>query len=140
MALEIKQSLRLSQQLVMTPQLQQAIKLLQLNRLELVDVITSELMENPLLEEVAETLENPEGLSENATDQERAEANADTASLAEPEMPEQTAKEATKLILALKPTQEDLCEVIFEQDNLKTEFEKRIYNLQAQVAELKSKT
>ncbi len=52
---------------------------------------------------------------------------------------EQTAKEATKLILALKPTKEDLCEVIFEQDNLKTEFEKRIYNLQAQVAELKSK-
>jgi len=52
---------------------------------------------------------------------------------------EQTAKEATKLILALKPTKEVLCEVIFEQDNLKTEFEKRIYNLQAQVAELKSK-
>ena len=35
MALEIKQSLKLSQQLVMTPQLQQAIKLLQLNRMEL---------------------------------------------------------------------------------------------------------
>src|SRR5271170_4798016 len=65
MALEIKQSLRLSQQLVMTPQLQQAIKLLQLNRLELADVVTQELMENPLLEEVAETMDNPEGL-ENA--------------------------------------------------------------------------
>ena len=39
MALELKQSLRLSQQLVMTPQLQQAIKLLQLSRLELVDLI-----------------------------------------------------------------------------------------------------
>ncbi len=57
MALEIKQSLRLSQQLVMTPQLQQAIKLLQLNRLELADVITQEVMENPILEEVAETQE-----------------------------------------------------------------------------------
>src|SRR5258708_25078074 len=62
MALEIKQSLRLSQQLVMTPQLQQAIKLLQLNRLELADVVNQELMENPLLEEVAETIDNPEGL------------------------------------------------------------------------------
>src|SRR3989338_7882537 len=51
MAMEIKQSLRLSQQLVMTPQLQQAIKLLQLSRLELENVITKEMMENPVLEE-----------------------------------------------------------------------------------------
>jgi RNA polymerase sigma-54 factor len=51
MALELKQSLRLSQQLVMTPQLQQAIKLLQLSRLELVDLIRSEMEQNPLLEE-----------------------------------------------------------------------------------------
>ncbi len=62
MAFELKQSLKLSQQLVMTPQLQQAIKLLQLNRLELQEVITQELMENPILEEVAETTDNPEGL------------------------------------------------------------------------------
>ena len=55
MALEIKQSLRLSQQLVMTPQLQQAIKLLQLNRMELQEVVTQEMMENPILEELAET-------------------------------------------------------------------------------------
>lgn len=50
MAIEIKQQLRLSQQLVMTPQLQQAIKLLQLSRLELADVVTQELEENPVLE------------------------------------------------------------------------------------------
>ena len=37
MSMEIKQHLKLSQQLVMTPQLQQAIKLLQLSRMELVD-------------------------------------------------------------------------------------------------------
>ena len=54
MALELKQSLRLSQQLVMTPQLQQAIKLLQLSRLELVDLISTEMAENPLLEESAD--------------------------------------------------------------------------------------
>ncbi len=54
MALEIKQSLRLSQQLVITPQLQQAIKLLQLSRLELQNMIQNELLENPMLEETAE--------------------------------------------------------------------------------------
>ena len=58
MALEIKQGLRLSQSLVMTPQLQQAIKLLQLNRMELMEVVNQELVENPVLEELSET---PEG-------------------------------------------------------------------------------
>lgn len=51
--LEIKQTLKLAQQLVMTPQLQQAIKLLQLSRLELVDSIQQEIEQNPLLEEEA---------------------------------------------------------------------------------------
>ncbi len=50
MGLEIKQSLKLTQQLVMTPQLQQAIKLLQLSRLELSDAINQELLENPMLD------------------------------------------------------------------------------------------
>jgi len=50
MALEIKQSPKLVQQLVITPQLQQAIKLLQLTRVELVDLIENEIKENPLLE------------------------------------------------------------------------------------------
>ncbi len=47
--MEIKQQLRLSQQLVMTPQLQQAIRLLQLSRLELIDEIRKELDGNPVL-------------------------------------------------------------------------------------------
>ena len=38
----------------MTPQLQMAIKLLQLSRLELMDTIRTELEENPALEEVPE--------------------------------------------------------------------------------------
>ncbi len=38
----------------MTPQLQQAIKLLQLSRLELIDQIREELTENPILDEAAE--------------------------------------------------------------------------------------
>ena len=51
MALEIKQQLKLSQQLIMTPQLQQAIKLLQLSRLELLENLHQELETNPILEE-----------------------------------------------------------------------------------------
>src|SRR5436189_4299783 len=57
MALEIKQSLKLSQSLVITPQLQQAIKLLQLSQMELVEMVNQEMMENPMLEEGGETEE-----------------------------------------------------------------------------------
>jgi len=46
--------MRQTQQLVMTPQLQQAIRLLQLSRLELLETVRAELLENPVLEEVAE--------------------------------------------------------------------------------------
>jgi RNA polymerase sigma-54 factor len=60
MALEIKQSLKLTQQLIMTPQLQQAIKLLQLSRLELLTAINLELETNPVLEESLED-QDPEG-------------------------------------------------------------------------------
>lgn len=54
MALELKQNLTLVQQLVLTPQLQQSIKLLQLSKLELSDTINNELLENPILEETSE--------------------------------------------------------------------------------------
>ena len=47
-----KLDLRQSQNLVMAPQLQQAIKLLQLNNVELNEVIEEELEKNPLLEKV----------------------------------------------------------------------------------------
>ena len=50
--MQISQNLKLkqSQSLVMTPQLQQAIKLLQLNNLELTNLVNKELEENPFLE------------------------------------------------------------------------------------------
>ena len=54
MALSTKLELRQGQQLVMTPQLQQAIKLLQLSRLELVDIVQQELLENPVLEDTTQ--------------------------------------------------------------------------------------
>ena len=50
MALTARLELRQSQQLVMTPQLQQAIKLLQLSNMELNAFVESELEKNPLLE------------------------------------------------------------------------------------------
>lgn len=55
---ELKQQLKLSQQLVLTPQLQLAIKLLQLPRLELIEMITQELTENPVLEDTRGTAED----------------------------------------------------------------------------------
>ena len=54
---------RMSQRVVMTPLLQQAIQLLQLSTLELEQVVRKELEENPLLEEIpvenSETAEAP---------------------------------------------------------------------------------
>ncbi len=73
MALEIRQTAKLVQQLVITPQLQQAIRLLQLTRLELVDLISQEMKENPLLEETEEGREVAEGEAPVA---EQAEAEA----------------------------------------------------------------
>ena len=52
MALELRQSLKMSQRMIMTPQLQQAIKFLQLSRLELCQTINQEMEANPLLEEI----------------------------------------------------------------------------------------
>ncbi|MCB9713030.1 MAG: RNA polymerase factor sigma-54 [Myxococcales bacterium] len=82
MALNMRQELRMSQQLVMTPQLQQAIKLLQLSRIELQDLVRGELLENPLLDESQElgsggdepvsSVEMQDSLEMN-----RAEANSD---------------------------------------------------------------
>ena len=50
MALSTKLELRQGQQLVMTPQLQQAIRLLQLSNIELMQYVETELERNPLLE------------------------------------------------------------------------------------------
>ena len=70
MAFEIRQVQKLVQQLVMTPQLQQAIKLLQLSRIELEEMVIKELQENPALEE---------GQSEEAENNEQPRSEAQTA-------------------------------------------------------------
>ena len=68
MAASMKQTLALKQSLRMTPQLQQAIKLLQLSRLELETEIRKELVENPVLEEGME-VPNEEVAKESETPQ-----------------------------------------------------------------------
>lgn len=62
MALESRLELRLAQKLILTPQLQQAIKLLQLPHLELSEFLSQELIENPFLEESADET-SPEEMS-----------------------------------------------------------------------------
>lgn len=54
MAMEMKLILKQEMRLVPTPMLQQAIKLLQLSRMELAQEIRQEMVENPLLEELLE--------------------------------------------------------------------------------------
>jgi RNA polymerase sigma-54 factor len=77
MALEIRQVQKLAQQLVMTPQLQQAIKLLQLSRVELEEMVLKELQENPALEEgaseEAEAAEQPRAETKSEPTEETAE-------------------------------------------------------------------
>src|SRR5215216_4627406 len=52
MAISQKLQTRLAQKLILTPSLQQAIKLLPMSTLELADLLNQEVVENPLLEEV----------------------------------------------------------------------------------------
>jgi len=71
--MELKQYLKMSQSLVMTPQLQQAIKLLQLSRMELEETVQQELLENPMLE-----MESEGPPAEGASDAAEAERRQET--------------------------------------------------------------
>jgi len=77
MGLEQKLHLKLSQRLIMTPSLQQAIKLLQLSKLELQEVLNQELLENPLLEELTEETKPEETESETAEQKTEEEAKTE---------------------------------------------------------------
>ena len=76
MALEQKLSLKLAQKLVMTPSLQQAIKLLQMTRMELETLLTQELVENPVLEESGDVIEEKDATPEERQDEVAADAAA----------------------------------------------------------------
>jgi RNA polymerase sigma-54 factor len=83
MGLDMRLELKLGQQLVMTPQLQQAIKLLQLSRTDLIDAVREELLENPMLDEGSEInssaakVESVEEVREREQQDKTAEASGD---------------------------------------------------------------
>src|SRR5437773_6486774 len=69
--MDMKPSLNLSLRpaLVMTPRLQQALKLLQVPTLELQQILKQEIMQNPLLEEVDDVTENEDLDRENSPEE-----------------------------------------------------------------------
>src|SRR3974390_3414625 len=85
--LQPKLSLRLSQKQILTPGLVQMVSVLALNKLELADMITAELTENPVLEELDDTVPL---LDEVSAREEKMDRDS---SLAQQEQPEATAQE-----------------------------------------------
>jgi RNA polymerase sigma-54 factor len=79
--MEARLELKLQQKLIMTPQLQQAIKLLQLSRLELSQSVSQELIENPVLEEMT----SEDAAEEQPSEEGEAAAEAQTATETTPE-------------------------------------------------------
>ncbi len=90
MAIKMHQGLRQSQSLMITPQLQQAIKLLTLTHLEMTTLISQEMVENPMLEEMdnemdsgpaeesREEMDSHEATAENFSGPELIEGSKDT--------------------------------------------------------------
>ncbi|MHB1697819.1 MAG: RNA polymerase factor sigma-54 [bacterium] len=75
--IELRQNLKLSQQLVMTPRLQLAIKMLALNNIELADMLKQEILENPILDaESADTKDESESENIKAVSEEMPIAGA----------------------------------------------------------------
>jgi RNA polymerase sigma-54 factor len=90
MAIKMHQGLRQTQSLMITPQLQQAIKLLTLTHLEMTTLISQEMVENPMLEEIdgeiesisnvetREEIDNHEATAENFSGPELIEGSKET--------------------------------------------------------------
>src|SRR5271166_2068991 len=85
--LQPKLSLKVSQKQILTPGLVQMVSVLALNKLELADMITAELTENPVLEELDDAVPL---LDEVSAREEKMERDS---SLAQQEQPEATAQE-----------------------------------------------
>ena len=79
--MEMKPSLNLSLRpaLIMTPRLQQALKLLQVPTLELQQILKQEIMQNPMLEDVDELMESDDLAKEDSADEAANEEAADPA-------------------------------------------------------------
>ena len=92
MGMELKLNLKMTQKLVMTPMLQQAIKLLPLARLELAQLVHQEIIENPVLEEILEEDTDEEPLPESLDGE--LDAASDLEGLEMPEISEPLVQEA----------------------------------------------
>ena len=79
MALAPRLEFKQSQQLVMTPQLQQAIKLLQLSNMELTTFVEEQLEQNPFLERETEAGDRRDGVRAEGTDKAGAKADQEPA-------------------------------------------------------------
>ncbi|MGH9364875.1 MAG: RNA polymerase factor sigma-54 [Thermoanaerobaculia bacterium] len=132
MALEQKLNLRLSQRLVMTPSLQQAIKLLQMSKLELEETITQEMVENPLLEDDQEEPAEAEPA-------EAAEASDAADAAAEPVAPATGA--AAPAEAAQEPERDSFEEIDFNaffEDYLDTGYNPRQYEQEGEASPLEN--
>jgi RNA polymerase sigma-54 factor len=111
-ALEVKLTLKTTQKLVMTAMLQQAIKLLPLSRLELVQKVHQEMLENPFLEDVGAQEESgvdlpEEGLARDTEEETPQELDLDWEAYLQdsgedPSFPLDTGKEVPSLEATLK--------------------------------------
>lgn len=77
MAIKMNQGLKQTQSLMITPQLQQAIKLLTLTHLEMTTLISQEMVENPMLEEIDGEMDAASASTESREDFESQEATSD---------------------------------------------------------------
>lgn len=77
MAIKMSQGLKQTQSLMITPQLQQAIKLLTLTHLEMTTLISQEMVENPMLEEVDGEMDAGSEVESSREEMEAQEATAD---------------------------------------------------------------
>ena len=77
MAIKMHQGLKQTQSLMITPQLQQAIKLLTLTHLEMTTLISQEMVENPMLEEIDGEVERGEEDISSREEMDAQEATAD---------------------------------------------------------------
>lgn len=77
MAIKMSQGLKQTQSLMITPQLQQAIKLLTLTHLEMTTLISQEMVENPMLEEVDGEMDSGAEVESSREEMDAHEAKAD---------------------------------------------------------------
>ncbi len=92
MALRQRLDQRQVQKLILAPALQQAIKLLPLTNLELIEIIDTELSQNPMLEFVEESVENPPGKEPEAGEKAQEEGARDEETMPGDMAPEKTAE------------------------------------------------